>query len=77
MHSDERAEHEVPRYPTSHAFVVQFQDVAANNDGRPGRVEHLSSGRSRRFNDTAQLIEFISVVLATSTRWDGSDAAAK
>lgn len=46
-----------PLFPPEHAFVVQFTN---SGDGSPcaGRVEHVISGRSTRFDDSETLLRF-------------------
>jgi hypothetical protein len=52
--------------PPSRSFVVQFSDDTAPPSGRfLGRVEHIESGRSRRFASLEELVAFVSEVLAT------------
>jgi len=50
--------------PVSRSFVVQFtaDTVPASRRFR-GRVEHIDSGRSRRFNSLDDLAAFITEVL--------------
>jgi hypothetical protein len=52
------------RFPPDRAFVVQLS--AAEQAGRPqsGRVEHVVSGRSARFDSLERLSEFFGEVLA-------------
>ncbi len=53
---------EQPLYPSSRAFVVQLtRDLAS--ESLAGRVEHVSSGRSRRFGSHDDLVEFMREVL--------------
>ena len=53
-----------PRFPADGAFVVQFVRPHTGNGPRPGRVEHVVSGRARRFQDQTQLMAFVAEVLA-------------
>jgi hypothetical protein len=51
--------------PVSRSFVVQFSDDTAPPSARfLGRVEHIESGRSRRFASLDELVAFVSEVLA-------------
>ena len=54
-----------PRFPADCAFVVQFAQPHAGADPRRGRIEHIASGRARRFDDGAQLMAFVAEVLAS------------
>ena len=54
-----------PRFPADCAFVVQFTQPHAGADPRRGRIEHVASGRARRFDDGAQLMAFVAEVLAS------------
>jgi hypothetical protein len=70
-------EDEVPRYPTDHAFIVQFQKGDLAGEAPAGRVEHIVSGGSSRFQDNHQLMDFLASVLravGTSGRADESVA---
>jgi hypothetical protein len=55
--------------PPDRAFVVHFRTKAA---GRPrrfeGRVEHLTSGRSKRFASRAALLAFFAELLSADGR---------
>jgi hypothetical protein len=55
------------RFPPERAFVVQLS--AAERDRKPthGRVEHVVTGRSMRFESLEALAEFFGEVLATET----------
>ena len=53
-----------PRFPADGAFVIQFVRPHTGNGPRPGRVEHVVSGRARRFQDETQLMAFVGEVLA-------------
>ena len=61
-----------PRFPADGAFVVQFVRPHTGNGPRPGRVEHVVSGRARRFQDATQLMAFVAEVLAAL---DGEQSA--
>lgn len=53
------------------AFVVQFvtgSDVRAGVVG--GRVEHVASGRNKRFESVEELLAFLADVLAQASRED-------
>ncbi len=51
-------------FPLEHAFVVQFAvDTALDAEHMTGRVEHLLSGRSARFQSLAMLQSFVARVL--------------
>jgi hypothetical protein len=52
------------RLPSTRAFVVHLLDDADPRCALPGRVEHVTSGRSARFDDVAALADFFRVVLA-------------
>ena len=54
-----------PRFPADCAFVVQFAHPHTGSDPRPGRIEHVTSGRARRFQDETQLMAFVAEVLAS------------
>src|SRR5687768_13131863 len=54
-----------PALPTNRAFVVQFR--APSSEDAPayeGRVDHLVSGEETRFHSLAELLEFMTRVLA-------------
>ena len=61
-----------PRFPADGAFVIQFVRPHTGNGPRPGRVEHITSGRARRFQDPTQLMAFVAEVLAAL---DGDQSA--
>jgi len=63
MQPPKRTDEERPRFPTDCAFVVQFQGKHPD-DRRPGRVEHLASGRAARFENAHQFWDFVSAVLS-------------
>jgi hypothetical protein len=51
--------------PANRAFVVQLREGTDPAAGEVvGRVEHVTSGRSRRFADVRTLIEFFHQTLA-------------
>jgi hypothetical protein len=54
-----------PRFPADWAFVIQFAHPHTGADPRPGRIEHVASGRARRFHDGTQLMAFVAEVLAS------------
>ena len=50
--------------PVDRAFVVQFSPETSPADGRlGGRVEHVHTGRSARFDSLDQLLAFVGQVL--------------
>ena len=54
--------------PVDRAFVVQFSLETSLGDGRlGGRVEHVHSGRSARFEALDQLLAFVGQVLSESS----------
>lgn len=55
-------ERDGPLFPPEQAFVVQFMAESAAPGGRAGRVEHVTSGRSARFDTIEGLFEFIAQV---------------
>jgi len=55
--------------PSTSAFVVQFRDADETREDRPGRVEHVASGRTATF----QSLEELPQVLLTLLRSVGSD----
>jgi hypothetical protein len=57
--------HEPTRFPADSAFVIHFAHPHPGADPRPGRVEHVASGRARRVEDEAQLMTFVAEVLAS------------
>ena len=61
-----------PRFPADSAFVIQFAKPRAAGDPGPGRVEHITSGQARRFQDATQLMAFVAEVLAAL---DGDQSA--
>ena len=56
------------RYPPERAFVVQFSAAEDSRKPSSGRVEHVLSGRSTRFESLEKLSEFIGEVLARERR---------
>jgi hypothetical protein len=51
--------------PPSRAFVVQFADGAVPAEGVfTGRIEHIDSGRSRRFASLDELTVFVAEAIA-------------
>ena len=60
------------RFPADRAFVIQFAEPRAAGEPRPARVEHITSGRARRFQDATELMAFVAEVL---TSLDGDQAA--
>lgn len=53
-----------PRFPAERAFVVQF----GTPDPCVGRVEHVVSGRARRFHTETELLSFMTDVLTSLNR---------
>lgn len=54
-----------PRLPAERAFVIHLLDDADPERGTyPGRVEHVTSGDSRRFDGVPALLEFFREKLA-------------
>ena len=54
-----------PSLPADHAFVVQFRAGGAGAESHEaGRVEHLVSGHTTRFQSWAELQGFIRRMLA-------------
>ncbi len=62
-----------PSFPADCAFVIQFAHPHIGGSPRPGRIEHIVSGRTRRFQDGTELIAVIAEMLAAIE----SDAAAQ
>ena len=51
---------------SSRSFVVQFAEATAPSAGVfVGRIEHIDSGRSRRFASLDEMTAFVAEVLAT------------
>ena len=63
MRGNDRAEDDKPRYRADHSFVLQFQEPAGDGETR-GQIEHLKSGRARRFDSSDQLLAFVADVLS-------------
>lgn len=56
-----------PRFPMHRAFVVHLGEGAEPAmDALAGRVEHLVSGRTARFDDVASLVKFFRDAFARS-----------
>jgi len=59
--------------PVSRSFVVQLSaDTSRDSRRFRGRVEHIASGRSRRFESLDELEAFLAEVL--SSTWDDEPA---
>ena len=59
--------HDAAGLPPSRSFVVQFGGAAAPSAGTfVGRIEHIASGRSRRFGSLEELSAFVAEVLASA-----------
>ena len=55
---------DAPSLPVSRAFVVQFSaDTLPSMNRFMGRVEHIESGRSRRFATLYELVAFVTSCL--------------
>jgi len=52
-------------FPAASAFVIQFATPYTPGNPRAGRVEHVISGRARRFRDETQLMAFVAEVLGS------------
>ena len=63
MQRDDRAGDDKPRYRADHSFVLQFQEPAGDGVTR-GQIEHLKSGRARRFDSSDQLLAFVAEMLS-------------
>ncbi len=59
------------RLTAERAFVVHLFE----KDGVHGRVEHVTSGRCRRFVSTLELIDFMQGILGVPDLLPGSSAA--
>ena len=70
MQRNDRAEDDKPRYRADHSFVLQFQEPAGDGETR-GQIEHLKSGRARRFDSSDQLLAFVAEMLSGV---DGSES---
>jgi hypothetical protein len=53
-----------PQFPADRAFVVQFTHPSSGAGPRSGRIEHVASGRARRFQGGAQMMAFVAEVFA-------------
>ena len=51
------------RLPADHAFVLQFEASCGAGGGARGRVEHVVSGRTSRFQSIDELATFLAAVL--------------
>jgi hypothetical protein len=52
-------------FPASRAFVLQFSgDTTLRSPGFRGRIEHIDSGRARRFDSVDDLVAFVREFLA-------------
>ena len=59
-----RSGSEIPLYPVDRSFVVHFhRDSAGNGDDCAGRVEHLATGKTRRFANGGELHRFVREIL--------------
>ena len=59
--------------PTKRTFLVRLSDEADPEQGRYcGRVEHLQSGQTMRFQSEGNLKEFFSTILLEQTRHEQS-----
>ena len=56
--------------PPDRAFVVEFSTAraAAPDDDLSGRVEHVISGRAKRFESAGELLEFVRAVMRSDRR---------
>ena len=70
MQRHEPAKDDKPRYRADHSFVIQFQEPAGDGQTR-GQIEHLKSGRARRFDSSDQLLAFVAEMLSGV---DGSES---
>jgi len=60
--------------PTKRTFLVRLSDEADPEQGRYcGRVEHLQSGQTMRFQSEGNLREFFSTVLLEQIRHEQSE----
>ena len=60
--------------PTKRTFLVRLSDEADPEQGRYcGRVEHLQSGQTMRFQSEGTLKEFFSTVLLEQIRHEQSE----
>ena len=58
--------------PAARAFVVQLRDTEPGGELFVGRAEHMASGTAERFSSAAELIGFMTRMLAPD---DGSHPA--
>jgi len=57
---------ETPALSPQRAFVVQFRTrVGVEQTRFTGRVEHMTTGQTTRFESVEELVTFVSRVLAT------------
>ena len=54
---------EAHRFPPERAFVIKLPDADLGRRPNRGRVEHVLSGRTGRFESLDQLAEFFAAVL--------------
>ena len=60
--------------PTKRTFLVRLSDEADPEKGRYcGRVEHLQSGQTTRFQSEGKLKEFFSTILLEQIRHEQSE----
>jgi hypothetical protein len=63
-HDDGGAAVPAPSLPAARAFVLQFSsDTLASANRFAGRVEHIESGRCRRFATLDELMAFVTSYL--------------
>jgi hypothetical protein len=56
--------HQNSPFPIQHAFVVQFAaNTALDAEGLKGRIEHVVSGQTVRFQSLEALLAFVAQVL--------------
>ena len=61
-------------YPIQHAFVVQLAaDTALDSKGMTGRVEHVASGQTARFESMDALQVFVAQVLGALASPSGGE----
>lgn len=62
--------------PVERAFVVQFSGEASVPDRLiRGRVEHVGTGRSRRFESLDELLAFVGTLMAGPEAPDGRETS--
>jgi hypothetical protein len=61
------------RFPPERAFVVHLSAAAYSSEPTSGRVEHVVSGRSVRFESLDALSQFFRAVLATEVAGGGPE----